>query len=252
MRLPERYVRRGLTSERAQQFCEEYLIDLDAASAAQRVGLVPSLGYALISEPSINARIKHLMARRATRTQVSADYVFTTWATVATADVNEILQVRRVNCRYCHGSDHRYQWTPAEYARAVEKHEREERAAVNADREPPPAPDPVGGLDFDLWKAPHPDCPECGGEGVARQYVCDTRNLSPAARLLYAGAEPTKDGGVKLKLRDQEAALLNVAKHLGMHVNRTEVSGPNGEALEVVIKVVKPSVTIDADVTELV
>lgn len=66
-----------------------------------------------------------------------------------------------------------------------------------------------------------------------------------------AGVEQGANGAVKLKMRDQEAALLNVAKHLGMHIDRKEVSGPNGEPLTIEVKVVKPSVEIEGDVVEV-
>ena len=46
-------------------------------------------------------------------------------------------------------------------------------------------------------------------------FAHDTRNLSPKAKALYAGVRATKDGQ-EVKTHDQMAALVNVAKHLGM------------------------------------
>jgi hypothetical protein len=39
-----------------------------------------------------------------------------------------------------------------------------------------------GGPGWDPRRAPHPDCPECFGEGVERVHVNDTRQLSRARR----------------------------------------------------------------------
>lgn len=41
-----------------------------------------------------------------------------------------------------------------------------------------------------------------------------------------------KDGTFKFKLHDKKGALDSVAKHLGMFVDKTEVSGPNGGPVE--------------------
>jgi phage terminase small subunit len=42
----------------------------------------------------------------------------------------------------------------------------------------------------------------------------DTRQLTGAARLLYAGARKTREG-VEIILRDQDAALVNIARLIG-------------------------------------
>src|ERR1022692_4215591 len=87
--------------------------------------------------------------------------------------------------------------------------------------------DPAGGEGYDVRKPPHHDCPECFGEGVAIPFPKDTRHLSEGARWLFAGVKVTKDG-IEIKMHDQMAALLNIAKHLGMFVTKVEHSGKNG------------------------
>ena len=84
--------------------------------------------------------------------------------------------------------------------------------------------DPQGGEGYDGRKAVHPDCPECFGEGIAIPFPKDTRHLSEGARRLYAGVKVT-GGGIEIKMHDQVAALLNVAKHLGMFVTKHEHGG---------------------------
>lgn len=230
-----------------QRFVDEYLIDLDANKAALRAGYVGERsGLTLVSDPLIAAAIALARGQRSARTDIYADEVLRRWWVLATADPNELVQLRRVNCRHCHGTNHEFQRTRAEIDEALRKHEATSKKGKGT------APfDEKGGDGYDPWGDPNPDCPECSGEGIERVYFQDTRNLSPAARLLYAGVEQGPNGSTKLKLRDQEAALLNVAKHLGMHVDRKEVSGPGGEPLTIEVKVVKPSVQIEGDVVEV-
>lgn len=74
---------------------------------------------------------------------------------------------------------------------------------------------------------PNPDCASCKGKGESFVTITDTRLLSGAARRLYAGAVQTKDG-IKVLMRDQDVALANLSRYLGMVVERKELSGPGG------------------------
>lgn len=66
---------------------------------------------------------------------------------------------------------------------------------------------------------PNPECKKCHGAGE-RMEVCvtDTRKLTGAAKLLYAGAKQTKDG-IEIKMRDQDGALAKIANYFGMERN---------------------------------
>lgn len=136
------------------------------------------------------------------------------WA-IASADVSELVAVHVDCCRYCHGLGHAYQWTDMEYSRAVS-------VAIERCK---PAPDGYGGFGFDPKRAPDPDCPECGGRGVPSVILTDTRKLSPAGRLLYAGAQTTKDG-IKILTRDRDAALANIGRALGMFSDKKPGASP--------------------------
>jgi phage terminase small subunit len=88
-----------------------------------------------------------------------------------------------------------------------------------------------GGACADCWDAedvgkvdPRPDCVKCHGEGRGSVFVHDTRNLKGGARKLYAGVQLGKDG-IKVLMRDQDAALANIARHLGMFKDKVEHSG---------------------------
>ncbi len=71
---------------------------------------------------------------------------------------------------------------------------------------------------------PNPLCVKCGGEGHGRIYLADTRKLKGAARRLYAGVQIGKEG-IKVNMRDQDAALINIARHLGMFKDSLELKG---------------------------
>lgn len=74
----------------------------------------------------------------------------------------------------------------------------------------------------------NPDCSTCKGDGIRGVEVTPTADLKGAAKRLFAGALQTRDG-VKVLMRDQDAAIRNLADYLGM-LNKTkgEISGPGG------------------------
>jgi len=131
---------------------------------------------------------------------------------MATADPNELMRYTRVNCRFCWGIDHNYQWTVGEFKRAIQ-HAHDTNA---------PEPKCEGGLDFDRLKAPNPDCPECRGEGVGYTYIADTTRVSDQAKLLYAGIKESQHG-IEIKMNDQVAALIKAGQHIGMFKDRVEL-----------------------------
>lgn len=169
-----------------------------------------------LASASVQKALAEADAARAKRLEIDADDVLRHWWLIANADPNELVEYRRTSCRYCHGRDHGYHRTRGELGRdraAWRKKLDEEREKGGAS-DPQPF-DEQGGEGYDPRKSPHPDCPECFGEGVGRAFPKDTRNLGPAAARLYAGARETREG-VEIKMRDQDAALVNVAKHVGM------------------------------------
>lgn len=127
------------------------------------------------------------------------------WMDIATADPNELVSLERRCCRYCHSWGHAYHWTPAEYAEKL----------AEAERLGTPVPDISGGVDFDCTREPHPNCPECQGEGAVVVVPKDTSKLKGKARKLFAGIKMGRYGPEVL-MRDQDAALANIAKSLGM------------------------------------
>ena len=83
-------------------------------------------------------------------------------------------------------------------------------------------------------REPNPLCNRCGGEGHGRVYLADTRKLTGTAKQLYAGVQLGKDG-IKVNMRDQDAALVNIARHLGMFPTKVELTGKDDGPLKIII-----------------
>lgn len=201
-----------------RRFVNEYCVDENATQAYIRAGYAQEgagqSAHTLLKKPEIAGAIKERMEELAVAASITPEWVVGQWAKIATANPSALVSVRRTNCRHCHGFGHQYQWTEAEYSKAVD-------VACDTGKE---APDGMGGFGFDPNAAPNKDCPECGGQGIADVHVADTRKVrSP----LYAGAERTRNG-IKVNMRDQDAAVSNLARYLGMMVDRKEISGPGG------------------------
>lgn len=212
-------------------FCEQYLIDLNATQAAIRSGYSPKTANEqaarLMADQAVRAEIQRLADARSADLSIEAKDVLRILWDIATADPNEIVQHRRACCRYCHGRGHRYQRTPAEREQALASHE-SRIADLHANGKEPKESEAVfdehGGVGFDPRRDPHPDCPECHGEGVADVFVPDTRVLTGAARTLYAGVKQTKDG-IEIKMHDRTRAAELVGKHLRLFTEKLELSG---------------------------
>jgi phage terminase small subunit len=131
---------------------------------------------------------------------------------IATADPNELIQYRRINCRYCHGVDHGYQWRDdEEWLGAIQ----DEATTAKLNKTKPKDIPYGGGTGFRRTRPPAPDCPRCCGEGIGDPIITDTDKLEGSARRLYAGVKVTRDG-IEVKMRDQDKALDLLATYVGL------------------------------------
>lgn len=198
---------------RQQRFVGEYLIDLNATQAAIRAGYsartAEQIAYQLLQKTSVRTAITAARAKQQERTQITADAVLREAWNIAFADPRELVQVKIGCCRHCHGEGFRYQRTIAEY-----NHDREEFAKKPGSR--PEEFEEQGGIGFDPLRPPNAICPECGGDGDARVVIADTRNLSPQAKALYAGAKRTKFG-IEMLMHSKMDAIEKLFKHLGLY-----------------------------------
>jgi phage terminase small subunit len=220
-------------NDKQKRFVDEYIIDLNATQAAIRAGYsaktAGSQSFDLLQKPEIQ---KHISKRRLDmqkRTEITQDMVLMRWWEIATADPNELISHRRVCCRNCFGKDHGYQWIDeAEWVSAVRF------AKATAGDKPVELPSNEGGYGFDATIRPHPKCPICKGEGHGQVFAQDTRDVSAQAKALYAGVKLTKEG-MEIKMRDQDAALANVARHLGMFNDKLKLQGDSENPLTVLL-----------------
>jgi phage terminase small subunit len=205
-------------------FIDEYLIDLNGTRAYQKVYGVTKKNVAAVNAARLltNAKVVEKVAAkqkaRSERVQVTGDDVLRRFWMIASADPNELSELRRTCCRYCYGVDHGYQLTDRELS------EREAQHRARKNPKPTDVYDDLGGGGFNPRLAPHPECPDCGGEGEAHAFFKDTRHLSEAAKMLYAGVKTTKEG-IEVKVLDQQVALQNVAKLLGLYIEKLEHTG---------------------------
>lgn len=212
-------------------FVEEYLnANFNGSKAAIAVGYSRRSARVKASEllnlPEVAAAIEASIAARAVRTAIDTDDIVRRMQAIAFADPRELIEMHRNCCRYCYGNGHRYQWTPselreAEASSAYEGDSASGRVKSYDSRRPL---DVSGGTGFNCVADPNPECPECFGEGVIRVVAKDTRDLSPAARSLYAGIKKTQHG-VEIKMNDQSAMLLHLGRHLGLFTTNLAVNG---------------------------
>jgi phage terminase small subunit len=215
----------GLTPKQAR-FVQEYLVDYNATQAAIRAGYsehsAHEIGAENIRKPPIRKAVADRMAALADAAAVDATLVISELYQLAMADPRDLSRIEIDCCRHCYGIDHKYQWTPAEYGRALNE-------ALDASRT---APDLEGGFGYNPRVEPDPECPECHGRGTPTVIVTDSRKLSKAAAKLMATVLQRKDGTIESKLRDQDAALVALGRVCGIFKDRQELSGPAGGPLQ--------------------
>ena len=201
----------GLT-EKQQRFVDEYLVDLNATQAAIRAGYSANAaaeqGYEHLRKPHIQLAIAQARKAQQERTQITADRVISELGLIAFADARELAEVKTGCCRCCWGEGFKFQRTVGEY-----NHDREQW--LNKGKELADFED-QGGIGFNPLKLPHPECPNCGGDGDARVVLKDTRTLSQQAAALYAGAKVTKHG-IEVQMHSKMDAIEKLAKHLGVY-----------------------------------
>lgn len=208
-------------SNREARFVMELVVDENASAAYVRAGYAAKNANdnaaRLTAKDSIQAATAHVRAKVAERIGYSAQEALEFVANVLRADPRELVEYRRGCCRFCHGDHFLYQRTKGEMARDRAKHgtQVERRMERNKDYEAPGF-DEQGGEGFDLRLDPHPECPSCGGDGVGRVVIKDTRNLSRQAAALYVSVKESKDG-IEVKVIDKVAMVEKMFRYHGLY-----------------------------------
>ncbi|MCT2785262.1 terminase small subunit [Klebsiella aerogenes] len=156
----------------------------------------------LLRNPKVSRYVHHLRNERQKRYAAELDDVIGQLTAIINADPNEISQYRRVNCRYCWGNDHKYQW------RDIAEQLSAERKAESDGVAPP---DTSGGIGFVDNADPNPECPRCNGEGVGEPFFADTRDLEGDARYLLQGVKLGKFG-IEILTADKDSARKELAR----------------------------------------
>lgn len=214
-----------MLNARQEAFVREYLLDGNATQSAKRAGYSEKTAYSqgseLLKHPEIVARLATVRVKAEQKTDITAQWVLDRLKRLAEGDEHNLVQHRRCACRHCYGAEFRYMETPAENAARAARYL---AAVAKAKRgEPAPVFETLGGVGYDKRKQPHPDCPECNGEGFADVFMPDTRNLTREQRALFAGAKRTKEG-IEMKTHTARDALLDIGKHIGMFKDAGEVT----------------------------
>jgi hypothetical protein len=207
---------------RTRLFVVEYTKDMNGTQAATRAGYSAKTANEqsarLLANVSVKQAVDAVMNDRIEQGIFDGDMVISRWVEISQANPNSLTQYRRVNCRYCWGEGHRYQFTPAEMEDA--KLALDDSNAKRAlDELPELEWDDKGGLGFVGNRDPHPECPECWGEGVGRPFFTDTRKLGRESLPLYAGVKQTKDG-LEIQMHNQSDALDKLARHFGLYKDK--------------------------------
>lgn len=191
-------------------FIGEYVKDWRPLEAIRRAGFYDGKfarqeAYRRLQKPAVKKEIQKIQSVMKEKVQLKIDMVIDDIVNVLAADPRELTEVITASCRYCHGINHQYQRTLAEYEKGKFIAMMERKTF-----------DPMGGTGYNPYADPHPDCPECHGLGETIERIKDVRELSPAAAALYMGAERTKNG-LKVNMRSKDAAREAAAKFLGMN-----------------------------------
>lgn len=202
------------------RFIDEYLVDLNGTAAAKRAGYsaksAKEIAFQLLGKPAIAEAVAAAKAERSKRVQVDQDAILRNLLAAAHADRNGLTEFRRVCCRHCHGVGFRYQRTPGELARDKAEHARRVAESKADQKKPKPGRfDPQGGVGYHKLRDPHPDCPECFGEGIGETFIKDTRKLAPEQRAIFEGVEQTREG-LKIKTMGRAEANALLMRHEGM------------------------------------
>ncbi len=179
-------------TDKQRRFVEEYLIDLNATQAAIRAGYSKKTAKVIATQLLHNKDVQDYLVQR--REEIAKHTDITP---------EKVL---------------RLWWEQAN----VDVNE-----IVEYRREACPACWPEDSQNHD----PNSDCEKCRGEGYGNLHINDSRKLKGAAKRLYNGVQIGKDG-IKVLMLDRDKALENVARHLGMFIERKEITGKNGSPIQ--------------------
>lgn len=224
------------------RFVDEYIIDFNGKQAAIRAGYSAHTAEVKASQLLSQVKVQELIAKRQEkrlqRIEIRQDDILRELLNMLAADANELVEHRRHCCRFCWGKSFKYQRTANEFESDKQAHEiriLEQQMERESAGKPVKPFDPAGGIGYDERLAPNAQCPECFGDGIGKTIIKDTRNLSPAARSLYAGVKQTRDG-MEVKMQDKQGYITLLMRHAGMLNDKLKLQGDPDNPLVALLK----------------
>lgn len=211
-------------SDRELRFAREYVLDQNATRAYMRATgcknekTAATEGWKLLRKQEVQAQVALERDELQRRTGVTTEELVRELVSIVRADPRDLVEYVVGACRHCHGIDHRYHRTQAEYDRDLANFNNTgmlpRRLCQSKDDGEAQDWDAEGGPGYDRNLEPHESCPECGGRGVGHTILKDTRLLSVDAARLYAGVKESKDG-IEVKMHSKDAAIDKLMRVLG-------------------------------------
>jgi len=188
----------------------------DVADAARKAGYPAAVArkraYHLMSQPRIRHRLAEIEREQIAVSGINAENLFREIVTqnLRLARAKVPVDVWNPPCRYCHGDNHEYQRTHAEFEEDFDNHLKKPIKLNPRTGKPIRVPlfDPKGGSGYDSNLPPNEDCPECHGHGDTKHPIIrfkDSRFFTPEERELFNGAKLTKNG-IETFWKEQSAA----------------------------------------------
>lgn len=200
------------------------------ATACKNEKTAATESWRMLRKPEIQAQIALERDELQRRTGVTTEELVRELVSIVRADPRDLVEYFVGACRYCHGLDHRYHRTQAEYDRDLSAFENTgqlpRRLRFNRDEGEVQDWDAEGGSGYDRNRDPHENCPECGGRGVGHTILKDTRLLSVDAARLYAGVRESKDG-IEVRMHSKDAAIDKLMRVLGGYKVDNEQKKPD-------------------------
>jgi hypothetical protein len=186
----------------------------------------------IAADSNVKALIENLRSKVAERVITQAADVTEEMLRIHAVDTTEIVQHRRLNCRYCNGTNHAYQWRDiGEFKHALVAHEaaiaQAGRTKKARDAAAKGGPSDEGGYGFRFNAQPVPSCPNCLGEGITDVFIADTRFLTREQKRVIQSIKQGKEG-VEIKFRDQDGALKAAGQMLGGFKSTIVLQNPDG------------------------
>jgi len=188
----------------------------------------------LKANPKIARRVAELREATTATSDVTLELkqIFAKLCLQVVTDPRELMTIRTGNCRCCNGEGFAYRWRDGkEYSKALADWQRLAEKGVVEEM-----PGCEGGFGWRPFHAPNPECPECGGGGLAHASIKPSDEYSPGAAALYEGVKQTSHG-IEIKTADRQKAMEMLIRMLGGFDDKLELKGQLAATIKAAVAV---------------